>query len=311
MADVTAEAQTSVKLDPIEPGLESRITFHVGQRLTYRFEIAVPDDFRQPEVTLPASGVWSIEKEGNGEGRRVLKILMQRGVLGDAAVIVHGKLAPLDARQEMALPRLEVLGVKRQEGQIAVQSDPAFDVQARDLHDCQETEFERVAAWLDPPLRALTRLALHYTGGAVCRQAAADAADAGGGLRHGDERPHHRSRDRGEDYPALHDSQRGHSRVDVPASCLNGRCADLDAPLAAEDDCAGGRGGRQPPVRVHLELQSDVMNDLRVLVENDRLLTQGSEKDPHVAPLPAFEEDAGAGRHPAAAVCRAGDGKSR
>ncbi len=65
--------------------------------------------------------------------------------------------------------------------------------------------------------------------------------------------------------------------------------------LAAEDDCR--RWPRRPaaPVRVHLELQSDVMNDLRVLVENDRLLTQGSEKDPHVAPLPAFEEDAGAG----------------
>ena len=32
------------------------------------------------------------------------------------------------------------------------------------------------------------------------------------------------------------------------------------------------------PLRVHLELQGDVMNDLRVLVENDRLLTPGKTR---------------------------------
>ena len=36
VAEVTAEAQTSVKLDPTEPGLESKIIFHVGQRRIYR-----------------------------------------------------------------------------------------------------------------------------------------------------------------------------------------------------------------------------------------------------------------------------------
>ena len=71
-------------------------------------------------------------------------------MLGDAAVILRGKLPALDAQREIALPRLEVLGVKRQEGDIAVQADPAFTVQSRELHDCQETELERVAAWLDP-----------------------------------------------------------------------------------------------------------------------------------------------------------------
>ena len=292
VADVTAEAQTSVKLDPIEPGLESRITFHVGQRLTYRFEIAVPDDFRQPEVTLPASGVWSIEKEGNGEGRRVLKILMQRGVLGDAAVIVHGKLAPLDARQEMALPRLEVLGVKRQEGQIAVQSDPAFDVQARDLHDCQETEFERVAAWLDPPLRALTRLALHYTGGAYA-----------GKLRLTPRTPevvcdtvtNVRITDRTIEEKILLLYTIRNAGIHeltflLPASMADAR---ISTPLLRRKTSVPVDAEAGSPVRVHLELQSDVMNDLRVLVENDHLLTQGSEKDPHMAPLPTFEENAG------------------
>jgi autotransporter-associated beta strand protein len=49
------------------------------------------------------------------------------------------------------------------------------------------------------------------------------------------------------------------------------------------------------PVRVHLEFQGDVMNELRVQVRNDRLLTPGSAAAPNVAPLPAFENVAGRG----------------
>ena len=100
--EVTAEAQTSVKLDPTEPSLESKITFHVGQRRIYRFEVALPDDLRLPEVTLPSPGIWSIEKQEPqkgvpslplGQGRSILKIQLQQGVLGDSAVILRGKLA--------------------------------------------------------------------------------------------------------------------------------------------------------------------------------------------------------------------------
>ena len=39
------------------------------------------------------------------------------------------------------------------------------------------------------------------------------------------------------------------------------------------------------PLRVRIELQDEVMDQLRVLVENDRLLTPGS----HEAPIPTVE----------------------
>jgi autotransporter-associated beta strand protein len=307
VAEVTAEAQTSVKLDPTEPGLESKIIFHVGQRRTYRFEVAVPDDFRLPEVTLPSSGVWSIEKEGpgnspplppgegRGEGRSVLKVHFQQGVLGDAAVIVRGKLAPLDARQELALPRLEVLGVKRQEGLVAIEADPAFNVQARDLRDCQETELERVAAWLDPQLRTLTRLALHYTGGAYA-----------GKLRLTPRTPevvcetvtNVRVTDRAiEETIILNYGIRNAGIHELtfllPASMADAR---ISTPLLQRKTMVrADPKAADSPWRVHVELQSDVMNDLRVLVEDDRLLTPGSEKGPHVAPLPILEAVAGRG----------------
>jgi autotransporter-associated beta strand protein len=305
-AEVTADAQTSVKLDPIQPGLESKITFHVGQRRTYRFDVAVPDDFHLPEVKLPAPGIWSIEKEGS---RNVLKILMQQGVLGDAAVIVRGKLAPFrragfslpdskvgpnlpanapDTQPDISLPRLEVLGVARQEADIAVQAEPAFDVHAGALDGCRETELQRVEAWLDPPLRALTRLALHATGG-----------NYSGKLRLAPRTPdvvcqtvtNVRISERAiEEKILLLYTIRNAGIHEVtfllPASMGDARISTPQLRRKTRE-----RVGAKPdsPWRVRVELQSDVMNDLRVLVEDDRLLTPGSDKAPHAAPLPVVE----------------------
>ena len=308
VAEVTAEAQTSVKLDPTEPSLESKITFHVGQRRIYRFEVALPNDLRLPEVTLPSPGIWSIEKQEPqkgvpslplSEGRSILKIQLQQGALGDSAVILRGKLArragfspphqALDAQQEISLPRLEVLGVKRQEGYIAVQADPAFNVQARDLRDCQETELQRVAAWLDPQLRAATRLALHYASGGYA-----------GKLRLVPRTPevvcdtitNIRITDRAiEETIFLNYNIRNAGIHELsfllPASMADAR---ISTPMLRRKTVAPvDPKAADSPLRVQIELQGDAMNDLRVLVENDRLLTPGS----HLAPLPSFQAAAG------------------
>jgi autotransporter-associated beta strand protein len=298
LADVTAEAQTSVRLDPTEPGLESKIVFHVGQRKTYGFEIALPDGLRLPEVTLPSSGIWSIEKvppqTPQEKPRSVLKIFLQQGVLGDLAVILRGKLPALDG-QELSLPRLDVLGVKRQEGQIAVQTDEAFSVQARELRDCRETELERVAAWLDPQLRAATRLALQYTGGAYA-----------GKLRLTPRTPevacdtvtNVKITDRAIEETIVLNytiSNAGIRELSflLPASMADARIlANMlrRKTVSPVDPKATGS-----PVRVHLEFQGDVMNELCVQVQNDRLLTPGTPEAPNVAPLPTFENVAGRG----------------
>jgi len=294
-AEVGAVAQTSVKLDPTDPGLESRIVFHVGQRRMYRFEIAVPDDLRLPEVTLPSAGIWSIEKRGS---QSVLKIQLQQGVLGDAAVILRGKLPALDIQRgvsEVPLPRLEVLGVKRQEGQVAVQAAPTFNVEARELRGCQETELERVAAWLDPQLRAATRLALSYAGGGYA-----------GKLRLMPRTPevvcdtvtNVRITDRAIEETivlnySIHNAAIRELTFLLPASMAEARIFTpglrRKTVVPVDPKVAGG------PVRVHLELQGDTMNDLRVLIQNDRMLTPGSATAPHTVPLPTFENVAGRG----------------
>ena len=189
-----------------------------------------------------------------------------------------------------------MLGVERQEGYIAVQTDPDFTVQARDLRDCQETELERVAAWLDPPLRAITRLAFRYAGGGYA-----------GKLRLTPRTPevdcdtvtNVRITDRTIEETILLNYNIRNAGIHeltflLPASMADAR---ISTPMLRRMTKAPvGPKVAGSPLRVRLELQNDAMNDLRVKVENDRLLTPGSPKDPHTVPLPGFEAAAG---HPA------------
>ena len=281
-AEVTAEAQTRVKLRADQPAVESKIVFHIGQRKIYRMEVALPDGLRLPEVELPAAGQWTIEKQGQ---RSVLKVNLAQGIMGDAALIIRGKLSELNAKRELPLPRFDVLGIKRQEGDIAVQADPAFNVEVHDLHDCQETELERVNAWLDAPLRAATRAALHYSAGGytgllrLVARTPEIVCDTITNVNVTD-------RDIKETIMLNYEIQGAGVReltFLLPASMRDAR---ISTPMLRRKTVEPLDAKKaDSPLRVRLELQGDAMNDLRVLVENDRLL----KDETHVAPLPSFE----------------------
>jgi autotransporter-associated beta strand protein len=290
-AEVAAEAQTRVVVRADQPRLESRIVFHIGRRKIYRLEVALPDDLAAPEVILPAAGQWTIAKQ---DRRNVLRAELEQGVEGDPALIVRGKLgavdgAPARGSQEMSLPQVNVLGIKRQEGDIAVQADPAFNVEARELRNVQDSERQRVDAWLDVSLRAATRVALHYSGG-----------DYSGRLRLVARKPeivcdtisNVKVTDRAIEETIMLNFEIRNAGVReltflLPASMRDARISSpmLRRKTVAPADPKDADG----PVRVRLELQGDAMNDLRVLVENDRLLPTGS----YVAPVPSFEAAGG------------------
>src|SRR5208282_3678139 len=163
-----------------------------------------------------------------------------------------------------------------------------FTVEARDLRDRQETELVRGTAWVDPQFRAATRMALHYASG-----------EHAGKLRLVPRTPevvcdtvtNVRVTDRAiEETIFLNYSIRNAGVHELtfllPASMADAR---IMTPLLRQKTITAVDARPDSPLRVHLELQADVMNDLRVLVENDRLLTPGS----HTAPLPGFEAAAG------------------
>ena len=224
-----------------------------------------------------------------GEGRSVLKIHLQQGVLGDAAVILRGKLPALEAQREIALPRLEVLGVKRQEGDIAVQADAGL-----------QRPGPRFARLPGDRVGAGGRLARSAIPGRYPPGPALRRRRYAGKLRLAPRTPevvcdtvtNVRVTDRAiEETIFLNYSIRNAGIHELtfllPASMADAR---ISTPMLRRKTIAPlDPKVADSPLRVRLELQSDVMNDLRVLVENDRLLTPGS----HTAPLPGFEAAAG------------------
>ena len=92
----------------------------------------------------------------------LLSIYFAAGQEGDLSVVLRGTLGKPGESPATPLPPLEVCGVDRLSGDIAVVVDPGFAVEARDLQGCQETELGRVDSWVNPQQRQETRLALHY-----------------------------------------------------------------------------------------------------------------------------------------------------
>ena len=280
-ARVSAAVQTVLKLAAYERSLESRVTFDVQGRPVYQLQMFLPDGLRLDRVSAPGEFQYAVTQQ---DKRPLLTIYLATGRQGDVPVLVRGKLGGEGELKELPLPRLEVLGVDRQQGDVAVQVDPAFDVDAADLKNCEPVLLGRLYGWLNPQQQQVTRLGLHYAQG-----------DYAGTLRLTPRKPdvtcdtisNVRVTDRAIEETILLDF-----------TIRNAGVRELSFLLPAGWPTAGsacpccGRRRIEPvskeagaPLRVRIELQDEVMDQLRILVENDRLLTPGS----HEAPIPAVE----------------------
>ena len=185
------------------------------------------------------------------------------GTQGTAAAAVGG--VKVDSQQP----------VDRQQGDLAVQVDPAFDVDAADLKNCQRVLLGQLYAWLNPAQQRVTRLGLHYTRG-----------DYSGTLRLTPRRAdvvcdtisNVRVTDRAIEETILLDFTIRNAGVRelsflLPAEMAGSR---ISVPMLRQKtvEPVGKEAGAA--LRVRIELQDEVMDQLRILVENDRLLTPGA-----------------------------------
>ena len=92
-----------------------------------------------------------------------MSVYMAAGQTGDMQLEIDGILKSPDKEKKMPLPRVELLDVSRQQGDIVIQTDPAYDLLIRDMVRCQETALDPASTWLDPNQRALARGAIHFS----------------------------------------------------------------------------------------------------------------------------------------------------
>ena len=279
-AEKTADVQMIVRVAERERSMEARATLTVRNRPLYWARFVVPADLRLDRVVAPGTFEWALTDEAN---RKVLTVYLASGVQGACPILIQGKLGEDQKALETAVPHIEVLDVERQQGDIVVQADPAFEVRTEDLRNVERVLLARVSGWLGGDQKGLAALALHYT-----------RPDYAGQLVLTARRPdvtcftvtNARVTDRSIDETVLISwTIRGAGIREVsflvPAWMKDAR---ISVPLlrqktvtpVAEDESR---------VRVRLELQDEVMDELRVLVENDRLLSGGT----HDVPIPTVE----------------------
>jgi hypothetical protein len=182
-----------------------------------------------------------------------------------------------------------VVDAARQRGEIAVEVDPALDVQTRDLKECQTVLASTLAGWLTPKQQGVTRLSLESRG-----------PDYSGTLRLAPREPlvtcntvtNVRITDRAVEETIELDYNVQHAGIRQFAFLLPHWLKDarIQVPLLRQKTVALIRGSDQkttsdPFIRVEITLQDAVSEKFRVMIQNDRLLSAA----PQQAPIPVVE----------------------
>lgn len=275
-----ARISNILKLSEFNYRLESRIELRAEKRALHRAKIQLPKNLSLEKVSMDIPFEWSKSVE---ENEQFLSLFLTEGLLGSTTLSLEGdllnvetsngseKLAPLT---QFVIPRLRVLDMKHDATEFGVLLDPAFDVSAKDWENLttisRQTNFRGM---IQPEQISLLRLQIQqsnvseqYEGKLVLVPRSAevfcdtitnvsvqsqsleetimlDYIILGAGIRRVELILPHWMRD---------------ARIDVPMLQLK-----RIVPLNDQADS---------PLHVKIDLQDDVMNELRILIRNDRLL---------------------------------------
>ena len=283
----TADVQALLKAAEYQPTLETRVLYHIQDRPLYRLRLVLPPGLSRVQLTLACPHQWAIVEEAK---RRVLVVDLAEGQQGELPLVLTGLLGPPDEARRFPAPRVEVLDVQRQQGDVVVQADPDFDVGAGDLVECEEEPLGQVFGWLRPEQRPAARLALRYL-----------RPDYAAALRLVPRRPevacdtisNVRVTDRAVETTIFLNYTIRRAGIRQLAFALPAWMADarISVPMLRQQtieklpaQAPGLRAGvdDEPLVLFRLELQDDVIDTLRVLVQDDRMLSRAA----CVAPVP-------------------------
>ena len=284
---VTAEFQTVLRISEQQRSLESRIRLRVEGGPIYRLRIALPEDLRLDRVNAPGPFQWVVDQDG---ARRTLSLYFAAGQRQPFDVVLAGTLGKYGTIETVAAPVLKIAAVDEQtnaieqSGDIAVEADPSLEVRPEKLVGCETELVERVNSWLNPAQQRLTRVALRYRTPEYSAELQLSPREP---LVRCDTFTNVRVNDQTLQETVLLDftiSEAGIRSVSfvLPESM---RSARISAPMLRQKTIELLEKEAMPRVRVRLELQEQVMGSLRVLVENERLLS--GEK--YAVPVPVVE----------------------
>ncbi|MCL6501268.1 MAG: hypothetical protein K6T86_01200 [Pirellulales bacterium] len=280
-----AALQTVLRIAERDRSAETRISLQVLGRPVYQVAVAIPQEFEVEEVAAPGRYQWSVEEQAE---QKRLTVLLAAGQAGTFELLIRGRLGQPGAAAQVLLPRFEVLGAETQEGELVVEADPALDIRPAELQGCEPVLLGTVLPWLAEEQQPLARLAFRHRGAAY-----------GGTLALSARQPRIVARtvinlrvtDRAVEETILIDYtiREAGTRELVFLLPQALREARISVPLLRQKFIEPAVG-QEAMLRVRLELQDDVAEQVRVLIEHDRALSPGPQHVPFVTLVGATHE---------------------
>ncbi len=271
----SAEIQSVFRIAERQQDIEARFTIVPESYPVYHVQLALPVGLRLERLSAIGAYEWSQEV---AEDHLRVDVYLAEGKPERFSIIVQGTLAGATSLTDIPLPRIGAPDARRQSRQMVLQADPAFDLRLGQTSGCRRIALERVA-WLDARQRPVSRTALSL-----------DANDYRGRVTLHPRRPivqcttisNVRVVDTTVEETILLTFDIRRAGIRSLSFTLPGwlRTARISAPMLREQRIEPTDDAADAPVRVHLQLQDEIMGKLRVLVEHDRLLTADEQSVP-------------------------------
>jgi len=265
---IKVETQSVLRIGQSEADLEMKMKVSVGKRPIHKLSFDLPKAIEIRSLTAGLKETWTSETIDDVQR---IEFFFPSGVADDFAILLDVELAAYSGGDEWAIPQIKINDVQQQNGYMAIQVDPALSVSTNNLNNCEPVLLKQIEGWLDPSQRSATRVVLRTRG-----------ADYDATLRFAKIEPrvtvetvtNVRTTLFAIEETILLDfniQQAGIRQIqfELPATM---RSARVNAKLVSEtiiDDVPDNTD----VVRVTLNLQDEVIDSFRVVVENDRQLS--------------------------------------
>lgn len=163
-ANATAEVRAALRIAEREWALDAAITFKPKGQPLYRVQFFLPTDFTLDRLG-PSDLEWSITSEN---GRQLVTVLLLDGRTSDFTLTLLGKSATATqsvgegTARTLAAPKIEILDVEKQEGEIVILPGPDTDVRLDALRNCESSPLTAAPPWLKADQKPLAKAVLRY-----------------------------------------------------------------------------------------------------------------------------------------------------
>ena len=165
-ASSAAEVRSVLRIADRETTLNVGIKYIPQGQPIYRIAVLLPPDFEldeffRDESVFPEPLNWTLVIDPASK-RKLLNIFLLDGVERPFTIALLGHLGKREKWEFAEVPKITVLNVDRQQGEIAIATDPDTDAQLADLKNAEPETLQETHVWVKADQREGVRTALRY-----------------------------------------------------------------------------------------------------------------------------------------------------